>query len=211
MKYVIPILLLLVGCSETVKVRVLPILGNKDVDYSNKEKPDTIFHTIDSFTFRNQDSVQMYSKQFENKIRVANFFFTSCPTMCPKMTAQMKRFVARTKDLNDVLEVLSFSIDERRDTPTRLRWYIKNNGLDMAHWTMFSGKEDVIHPLGTQSFLVNALEDDEAPGGYAHSPNFVLVDKEGRVRGLYDGQVTEEVDRLEKDIRKLIKYEYAKN
>jgi protein SCO1 len=191
--------------------RVLPILGNKDLDYAKGETPDTIYHTINSFQFLNQDSVKIYSKQFEGKIRVASFFFTACPTMCPKMTAQMKRFVARTKDLKDQLQILSFSIDESTDTPSRLRWYIKKNGLDMSFWTMFSGREDLIHPLGTESFLVNALEDDEAPGGYAHSPNFVLVDTEGHVRGLYDGQVTEEVNRLEKDIRKLIKYENPRN
>jgi protein SCO1 len=204
-------LIVAISCDEKPKKmqRVLPILGNKDLDYAKGEVPDTLYHTISSFQFLNQDSVKVYSKQFEGKIRVASFFFTACPTMCPKMTAQMKRFVARTKDLKDELQVLSFSIDESTDTPSRLRWYIAKNGLDMSHWTMFSGREDLVHPLGTESFLVNALEDDQAPGGYAHSPNFVLVDKEGHVRGLYDGQITEEVDRLEKDIRKLIKYENA--
>lgn len=205
-------LLVLAGCAEKKKEHVLPFIGNYDVEYSTvdgKEVTDTVYPRIPEFRFLNQDSAWVSSKDITDKVWVANFFFTSCPTICPKMTSQMKRLSILTKDLEKEVEFLSFSINSDFDTPHVLRRYIKKNGIMAKNWQFFTGKPEAeVHLLGDENFLVNAREDLGSEGGYAHSEAFVLVDREGYIRGMYNGTDTKEVDRLHKDLRKLLKDEY---
>lgn len=209
----------LVGCSAGAeedmdpmefKKSVLPVLGNRDVQYvtvDGKEIADTIYHTVPSFNYLNQDSVMMSSKEFEGKLRVVDFFFTHCPSICPPMTAQMKRLNLKTKDVSKHVEFLSFSIDPDRDTPQRLRDYREEKAISATNWNMFTGNEEATHLLA-KDFFNGAERNDQIDGGFGHTPNFVLVDREGYVRGIYNGTLVEEVNRLEKDIRKLLKKEY---
>lgn len=214
--YTIYVLLLAAGtlaaCQETKKERVLPFIGHYDVEYKTvdgKEVTDTIYPRIPAFKFLNQDSVWVSSKDLDDKVWVANFFFTSCPTICPKMTAQMKRLSILTKDLEKEVEFLSFSINSDNDKPHVLKRYRAHNGITAKNWQFFTGKSEAeVHLLGDEHFLVNAREDLGSEGGYAHSEAFVLVDKEGYIRGMYNGTDTKEVDRLHTDLRKLLKYEY---
>jgi protein SCO1/2 len=205
----------IVSCGEEEKVRVLPLIGQYDVEYKTVdgvEIPDTIYPTIPSFSYINQDSAVVTSKSMKGKIWVADFFFSTCPTICPTMTTQMKRLQAMTKDLESDLQFISFSINPRHDQPTILRRYIKHHGIESNNWQFLTGDEAETHELGIKSFLVHvATSDEEESGGYAHSPAFTLVDKEGIVRGVYIGTDTEDVNRLEKDLRKLLKYEYGVN
>lgn len=191
---------------------VLPILGNKDVDYKlvdGVEVADTIYHTVDPFVYTDQDSVLFTSKSIEGKIWISDFFFTHCPTICPPMTSQMKWLNGELKDLEKEIEFLSFSIDPKRDTPARLREYRGMHEITARNWHFLTGNEEETHKLGIESFLVHAGEDNTEPGGFAHGDIFTLVDRSGKVRGIYHGTDVEDVKQLERDVRKLLKYEYG--
>ena len=195
------------------KKSILPILGNRDISYTTvdgKEVVDTLYHTIPRFKYMNQDSVMMTSEEFEGKVKVVDFFFTHCPSICPPMTAQMKRLNDNTKDLRKHVEFLSFSIDPERDTPERLREYREELGITAENWNMLRGNEEATHMLA-KDFFTGAERNDEIDGGFGHTPNFALVDREGYVRGIYNGTLVEEVNKLEKDLRKLLKEEYNVN
>jgi len=199
------------SCTTDKKVRVLPIVGNFDIEYDTidgKEVADTIYPKIPAFSYINQDSVKITSKSMQGKVWIADFFFTSCPSICPKMTSQMKRLAILTKDLEKHIQFISFSINPTYDTPSRLRAYRKHYGIHAKNWQFFTGDEEATHELGVNYFQVFANKDIESAGGYAHSPAFVLVDKEGYVRGVYIGTDTKQVDLLHKDVRKLLEYEY---
>lgn len=204
----------LVSCTEE-KVEdapVLPFLGNKDIEYrtvDGEEVADTIYHTVAPFVYFNQDSVRITSKSLEGKIWISDFFFTHCPTICPPMTSQMKWLNNELKDLEKEINFLSFSIDPKRDTPSRLREYRKMHEIDAKNWYFFTGDEAATHELGIESFLVHAGQDPSVAGGYAHGDIFTLVDREGRVRGIYHGTEVDDVKRMEEDVRKLLKYEYG--
>ncbi len=205
-------LVVLTSCEEDKKARVLPFIGQFDVEYKivdGIEVADTVYPTIPSFSYTNQDSTIVTSESMKGKIWVADFFFSTCPTICPKMTKQMKRLQAMTSDLEDDLQFVSFSINPKYDQPSILRKYIKHHSIEANNWQFLTGDEAETHELGVKSFLVHVASDEDADGGYAHSPAFTLVDKEGIVRGVYIGTDTKDVDRLEKDLRKLLKHEYG--
>jgi protein SCO1/2 len=203
--------IVIVSCTEQKKIRVLPIVGNYDIEYDTidgKEVADTIYPKIPYFSYLNQDSIQVTSSTMKGKVWIADFFFTSCPTICPKMTSQMKRLAILTKDLEKQIQFISFSINPTYDTPYRLKAYRKHYGINAKNWQFLTGNEEATHDLGVNYFQVFANKDIESAGGYAHSPAFVLVDKEGYVRGVYIGTDTKQVDLLHKDVRKLLTYEY---
>lgn len=208
--------LLLLSCSETevveAEARALPILGHRDLSYSTvdgKEVVDTVYHVIPPFSYLNQDSIMMASKSIQGKVWIADFFFSHCPSICPSMTSNMKTLNENLADLVNEIEFLSFSIDPDRDQPSRLREYIEEYNITASNWQFLTGNEEATHRLGVDDFLVNAMKDDAAPGGFAHSPGFTLVDKAGRVRGVYIGTNLEEVNKLEQDVRKLLEVEYG--
>lgn len=215
MKYfsLISLVLILFSCQEEQKERVLPVLGNCDVVYEATdgfEVGDTMCPTIPPFQYLNQDSVMVSSESMKGKIWISDFFFTTCPTICPKMTTQMKRLAAMIKDLEDEVQIMSFSINPTKDTPSQMRAYRKKHGIEnVPNWQFFTGNEAETHALGIDYFMVHANADENAAGGYAHSDAFTLIDKEGYVRGVYIGTQTEQVNLLEKDLRKLLKYEYG--
>jgi len=213
------LLILALGCQSgaeekvdpmEAKKKVLPIIGNRDIQYTvvdGKEIVDTLYRTIPKFAYLNQDSVMVRSKEYEGKILVVDFFFTHCPTICPPMTAQMRRLNIQTKDLARHLEFLSFSIDPERDTPTRLREYIKEKDIHATNWNFFTGNEEATHMLAKE-FFNGAERNDQIDGGFGHTSYFILVDREGYPRGIYDGTSPEDVDKMQRDIRKLLKEEY---
>jgi protein SCO1 len=196
--------------SSNSNARVLPILGERDVEYvmrDGQEVADTIYHKVPEFEYINQDSIRVTSKSLKDKIWVADFFFSHCPSICPPMTANMKRLSIKTKDLEDRIQFLSFSIDPDRDTPERLREYIKQYGIEASNWHFFTGDEEETHLLAKE-FFNGAERDDEVDGGFGHTSYFAIVDTEGYVRGIYDGTNSKQVDKLEKDLRKLLEHEY---
>lgn len=205
------------ACSESTE-RVLPIIGNYDLEYKNvdgKEIVDTIFPTIPPFRFLNEDSVWVTNEDFKGKVWIAEFFFASCPTICPEMNQQMKRFAEETKSFSNEYQILSFTINPDDDTPSVLKNYKKGHQIKNKNWAFLTGiPEDDVHQLGIENFKTFAGRDEESEGGYAHSGAFTLVDRNGYVRGVYaitnyDSTVNEEeYQRLISEIKKLLIYEY---
>ena len=219
--FLIVISLFFLACeSKTVLTkskRVLPKLGRIDLEYrvvNGKKITDSIFQKIPEFRFLNEDSVIVGNNNYKNKIWIAEFFFTTCPTICPLMNVQLKKLHNETSALKKHIQFLSFTIDPENDTPSNLKAYKKRHGINSENWSFLTGNEVETHALGINNFLTFAGKDDEAAGGYAHSGSFTLVDKEGIVRGVYevtnlDLTVNEnEYKRLKQDIFDLLKYEY---
>lgn len=200
---------LTVSCEEK-DTRVLPIVGERDVEYKmvdGEEVADTIYHHVPEFQYINQDSILIDSKNLKDRIWITDFFFTHCPTICPPMTSQMKRLNDNTSDLKDEIYFLSFSIDPDRDTPARLRAYRESYSVTTKNWHFFTGDEEDTHLLAKE-FFNGAERNEDIDGGFGHTSYFALVDKDGLVRGIYDGTNVDQVDQLEQDLRKLLKYEY---
>lgn len=189
----------------------LPILGNKDA-VKNKDNPgqvDTVYHTIADFSFVNQDSTMVSNHTFENKVYVSDFFFTSCPTICPIMKAQMLRVYDIFIDDPEVM-LLSHTIDPEYDTVALLKDYADRLEVTSEKWHFVTGDKEKIYEIGQRSYLVTVQEDQFQPGGYLHSGAFILVDKDRRIRGIYDGTKPDQVDRLINDIPILLN-EYKDN
>lgn len=185
----------------------LPILGRseiKNVSFENGIKADTIFHTIRDFSFTNQDGKEVTQDTFKDRIYIADFFFTTCPTICPIMKTQMLRIYEKYKDNPDVL-ILSHSIDTKHDSVAVLHEFANRLGVTSDMWHFVTGDQDEIEDIGQNSYMVTVREDVDEVGGYLHSGAFLLIDKDRRVRGIYDGTKEEKVDFLLKDIGRLLK------
>ncbi|MDD5149568.1 MAG: SCO family protein [Flavobacterium sp.] len=198
MKKIIFILLgcLLSYCSH--KPEKLPFLGNS-IDSGN----DTIYPKIQDFSFTDQDSTIITNKTFENKIYVADFIFLSCPTICPKMNAELSQVYTVFKD-NPKVGFLSHTIDPERDSIKRLKEYTIGAGIT-KNWHFVTGNRDSIYSIASKSYYSTAYKDSKEPGGYVHSGGFLLVDKNRFIRGVYDGTNPLETKRLICDIKILLK------
>jgi protein SCO1/2 len=207
--------MILASCQE--KKTKLPFIGNFDLVYKKvdgKTIADTVYPTIPNFSYLNEDSVLVTNETFKNKVWIAEFFFATCPTICPIMNSQLKNLNEETKKYADHIQFLSFTINPSNDKPYVLKAYRKKNGINSKNWTFLTGDEAATHRLGIENFQIFAGRDAEAEGGYAHSGAFTLVDKKGYVRGVYavtnfDGTVNKnEYKRLKKELIELLKYEY---
>ncbi|MDX2303455.1 MAG: SCO family protein [Microscillaceae bacterium] len=184
----------------------LPILGPKELaakHIKGTNISDTIYHTIHDFEFINQDGKKVNNQTFEDKIYVCNFIFTSCPTICPVMTQQMYRVQEAYTD-NSELMFLSHSVDPDRDSAQVLKNYAQKNKAQPDKWHFVTGNKDEIYRMGLKNYMITLDEDEAAPGGFLHSAAFILVDKERRVRGVYNGTDETEVNQLIEDIKILL-------
>jgi protein SCO1 len=184
----------------------LPILGERDVvtrQVDGKTVEDTVYNTIPDFSFVNQNGDTVTQEIVKGKIYVTDFFFTSCPTICPVMKKQMSKVYQKFKENPEVM-ILSHSIDPTHDTPQVLHQYAEDLGVQGTQWQFLTGPKEKIYEIGQGSYLVTAKEDDTAEGGYIHSGAFILVDKDRRVRGMYDGTTEEGAEKLMKDIEVLL-------
>lgn len=204
-------LMMTTACSKKASEEKLPVLGQhqyveKIVD--NQTQTDTIYHQVANFEFINQDSAIVTHDTFKDKIYVTDFFFTSCPTICPVMKREMLRVYEEFKDHPDVL-FLSHTIDPKYDTVALLKDYAERLGVSSDKWHFVTGDKEDIYDMGLKSYMVTAMEDETSPGGFIHSGAFILVDKDRRIRGMYDGTQKEQVDVLINDIHRLLKeYEH---
>jgi protein SCO1 len=188
--------LLLVSC-VTRKESPLPIFGEREVVGN-----DTAYHTIANFSFLDQDSAIVTNATYNGKIYVADFFFTSCRTICPIMKTQMLRVYDSIQNDPDVL-LLSHTIDPEYDTVGLLRDYAGRLGVKSSKWHFVTGEKEDIYKLAQTSYFSTALEDTTEPDGFIHSGAFLLIDKQRRIRGKYDGTKEEDVNRLLGDIQRL--------
>jgi protein SCO1/2 len=201
--------LLFSGCSSSGGEQngKLPILGNRHVEEVNKDGKtvqDTVYHTIADFSFTNQEGKTITNQYVAGKVYVADFFFTTCPTICPIMKKEMLRVFEKYKD-NPNFKILSHSIDPTYDTQEVLNDYSKKLGIeDATTWNFLTGEPEKIYEIGQTSYLTTAMEDQAEPGGFLHSGAFVLVDKQGHIRAVYDGTKSDQVDQLIRDIPSLL-------
>lgn len=140
---------------------------------------------IPPFSFVNQAGDTITNKDFEGKVYVAEFFFTSCPTICPIMNRNLVEVQKHFMDNND-FAIASFSIDPEHDTPQVLSKYAEVNGVEHANWHLLTGEKSEIYDLANSGFNIYAGEDPNADGGFAHSGYFALIDREGYVRSRTD-------------------------
>jgi protein SCO1/2 len=173
----------------------------KTVD--GKSVTDTVYQTIPDFKFISQYGDTVTAKTLGNKIYVADFFFTSCPTICPKMKVQLKRVYEKFKGNPDVM-LLSHTIDPAHDSVPVLNEFAQNLGVTGRQWLFVTGDREKIYDIGQNSYMVTAQADASAPGGVVHSGAFILVDKAKHIRGIYDGTTEEGVDKLMGDMDRLL-------
>lgn len=192
----------LTGCQN----EQLPIFGQREVvtrEVNGKQVTDTVYHTIAPFRFVNQDSTVITNEVFSGKIYVADFFFTSCRTICPIMKTQMVRVYEQVQDDSGVL-ILSHTIDPEYDTVGLLRDFANRLGVKSSTWHFATGQpKEYVFDLAQKSYFATAMEDKTEPDGFIHSGAFLLIDTHGRIRGKYDGTKEDDVNRLMKDIQRL--------
>lgn len=184
------------SCQE----KQLPYMGRHEINQAG----DTIYHKVGDFKLLNQDSIWVGPDHFNNKIFVADFFFTSCPDICPVMKTQMLR-VYEAYQNPELVGFLSHTIDPEYDTPEVLRDYADRLGITGDQWQFVTGPQEEVYRIAQKYYMVTAKDDPEAPRGVIHSGAFILVDKNKRIRGIYDGTKPEKVDLLISDIKSLLK------
>lgn len=193
------------ACSGTSEKK-LPIIGERETEeriVDGKTVVDTIYHQIPAFIFLNQDSVEITDKDFDNKVYVANFFFTHCPSICPTMQRNLLKVYEKYKD-DERVAFLSHSIDFKYDSPSVLKSYAQKLGVTNKQWQFVTGEKKDIYGIADQ-YLVYTKEDEDAPGGYDHQSYLVLIDPQKRIRGAYDGTNDEQVAQLFDDLQILLK------
>ncbi len=164
------------------------------------------YHKIADFKLINQNGEEVTQEYYKDKIYVADFFFTTCQTICPIMTGHMKEIQDRLIDDNQVL-LLSHSVTPKIDSVARLKKYAVSKGVVDAKWNLVTGDKKQIYDLARKSYLAAKSDGDGGPYDMVHTENFILVDKKKRIRGFYDGTNPEDIDQLIEDIAILKKEE----
>ena len=154
------------------------------------------YHTIAPFTMTNQNGQTITEKDYENKVYVADFFFTTCPSICPIMTKNMFSLQEKLKTKYPEVKLLSYSVTPKIDTIEQLKRYAIENKVDDKIWNLVTGDKKEIYTLARKSYLVVQNDGNGGPHDMIHTENFVLIDKENRIRGYYDGTDINEMDRL---------------
>lgn len=175
-----------------------PTMVNSELVDSTKQWVKK-YHSIADFKLVNQNGDTITQKDYENKIYIADFFFTTCPTICPIMTDHMVKLQEKLKDQEDVL-LLSHSVTPEIDSVSVLKTYSEKKGVNDAKWNLVTGDKKQIYDLARKSYLV--AKDEPFGGEYdmIHTENFVLVDTKKRIRGFYDGTNWEEMEELLMDV-----------
>ena len=176
---------------------VTPELVDESIQFVKK------YHTIAPFSMTNQNGETINEKEYDNTIYVADFFFTTCPSICPIMTKNMHTLQEKLIGLPEV-KLLSFSVTPQIDSVAQLKRYALKNKVDDTRWNLVTGKKKEIYELARKSYLVVKDDGDGGPYDMIHTENFVLVDKQKRIRGFYDGTQLEAMDDILRDIELLV-------
>lgn len=170
-------------------------------------KQDTVFRTLPPFRLIDQDSAAFTEAALKGKIHVADFFFTRCGSICPKLSSQLSRVQEVFSQQPDV-HLVSYSIDPEHDTPAVLRRYAREYDARPGRWTFVTGPQADMYRLALKGYFLPVQQDEDENGNpdetFTHSEKLVLVDKEGVIRGYYDGTDKKDVDRLILEIRVLL-------
>ena len=165
-------------------------------------KGENLLTQLSAFNLINQEGRNLTNKDWDKKILVVDFFFTSCPSICPKMTAALKEVNSHFINEN-YLQLVSFTVDPERDSSSRLLAYARRAGLDTRHWNLITGSKRDIYKLARNGFNVVATDGDGGPEDFIHSDRIVLIDPEKNIRGYYSGTDAGEIKQLIADITKI--------
>ena len=160
------------------------------------------YHKIGDFALLNQNGKTITQADYEGKIYIADFFFTTCPSICPLMTKNMAEIQDVILDDPEVM-LLSHSVTPQIDSVAQLKKYALEKGVKDAKWNLVTGDKKEIYRLARKSYLAVKTDGDGGPYDMIHTENFILVDKEKRIRGFYDGTNSEEIEKLLKDLETL--------
>ena len=180
--------------------KVDPVLVDSTIQHKKK------YHKIANFSLTNQNGKTITQDDYKDKIYVADFFFTTCRTICPIMTTNMAEIQEAILDDDDVM-LLSHSVTPEIDSVAQLKRYAIKKGVNDKKWNLVTGDKKDIYKLARKSYLAVKDQGDGGPFDMVHTENFMLIDKKKQIRGFYDGTQKEEIDRLLDDIA-ILKKEY---
>lgn len=190
-------------------VKVLPIYQPAQVNYELVDSTiqhQKKYHRIADFSLINQNGDTITQEFYKNKIYVADFFFTTCQTICPIMTDHMYEIQKQTISDPEIL-LLSHSVTPKIDSVAQLKRYAKKKLVNSSKWNLVTGDKKQIYELARKPYLAVKDAGDGGPYDMIHTENFMLIDKKRQIRGFYDGTNFEEIERLLKDI-KILKASY---
>ena len=185
----------------------LDIIGPREAVENADGKFDTLYHQIPYFELTNQDNQTITRDDLLGSIYIADFFFATCPTICPKMATNMGYIQNKFTDKKD-LKFISITVNPEHDTVEVLKEYAKKVHANTQTWSFLTGDKEKIYDLAFNGFFVNADKDEIAPGGFLHSQMLILVDRKGRIRGYFDGTVYSE---MKKDLTDAIDILYKED
>ena len=198
------LILCFISCKNSKPQLALPYYNTPNFTphfiQNQDEVSKVITHTIDNFSFVNQDNKLITQKEIEGKIHVACFMFTACGSICPRLTEEMK-LIATAYQTDTSVVILSFSVTPWKDTPEKLKIYKQNNNIIKANWHFLTGGKSTIYSLArTAYFAEEDLGFTKDSTEFLHTEHFVLVDQFKRIRGIYNGTLQLEAEQLIKDI-----------
>lgn len=188
------------------KPNILPIYNPSEINpklVDESVRNVTKNHQISSFSLVTQDGENVNQSLTEDKIYVADFFFTTCPTICPKMAKQMKRVYDEFED-EERFMILSHTVYPENDSSVVLKKYAVELEVNTQKWVFLTGDKKIIYDLARKSYFAATTEGDGGVSDFIHTENFVLIDTKRQIRGFYDGTSTEEVSKLINDIQALL-------
>ncbi len=188
-------------------IRYLAIFGPKEYEAKNG-KTDTTYHTVQDFSFIDQDGKTITQKDLEGSVYVTDFFFTTCHSICPIMSTKMEHIYEKYKG-NPEVKFLSHTVDPEVDSVPLLKAYAQKHNADSKQWMFVTGDKKQLYEVARSGYFLDAQQGNGGPDDFIHTQNFALIDKDKRIRGYYDGTDSTDVEQLIKDIGLLLKeYHY---
>ncbi len=165
-----------------------------------KKVNDTVWHKVKPFKLKNQFGKEVGLEDWGGKIIIADFFFTSCPSICPKLTRNMKKLQTAFKKTDSLVRFVSFTVDPVRDSVQALKAYGDKFGIDHDTWFMLTGDRNELYDIALNEFKASIASNGNIDTGFIHTDRFFLLDKDRVVRGWYNGLDSVNLDKLIKDV-----------
>ena len=204
-RYLIVFILVFISCNQAAK-KELPIYNPADVNpklVAKSVRHINSNHKVADFKLQNQNGTTVTQKDYENKVYVVDFFFTSCTSICPIMTTNMAKIQDEFMS-SDTFMLLSVSVTPEFDTVEILKAYADKKGVQDAKWNVTTGVKKHIYELARKSYFAVSEQGDGGLQDFIHTPNFILVDSEKQIRGIYDGTDKGAVSQVITDIKILL-------
>jgi protein SCO1/2 len=203
---IIPSIAYLILRSGKTNFKVPEIFGPKEAiqkSVNGKFVTDTLYHHIGDFSLISQDSIAVNQSILNNNITVADFFYTSCQSICPELTAKLMQIQHDFAD-DKHIRLVSFTVDPEHDVPSIMKNYAKQHNAIDSKWLFLTGDKTSINDLARNSFFVSATVGNAGQGDFIVSEKLILIDSKKRIRGYYDGTDFTETDKLKEDIKMLV-------